>query len=192
MSDFLRDPVRTLTSLIEEVKSKGYELPFLTQGVTPGMDLNAISRMIDAKMAPITQARQTQQDQEARLARANADIDRFLNQYPDANANLDILAQMMQSQQNLSLHDAYVRMMQWSYDNGIDFRQPLRPQVDALNQQHQQRQQQNGQQPTRPLPGGRSANGSPIPVGDARAFNENTAWSDIIRHSMHESGMQFP
>ena len=59
MADFMRDPVKTLQYLVEEVKSKGYPIPFLEQGVTPGMDLNAIQRMIDNKMAPITQQQQT-------------------------------------------------------------------------------------------------------------------------------------
>jgi hypothetical protein len=191
MGDFLKDPVRTLQSLVEEVKSKGYEIPFLTQGVTPGMDLGAIQRMIDAKFAPITQAQEQQRQQEAQRAHVGQQLDTFLNTNPEANSNLDVLAQMMQAQPHLTLHDAYTKMMRWSYDNGLDYSQPLRPQIDAINQQAAQ--QQPTQQPNgrRPLPGGRSANYGANGLDTTRAFNENTPWGDIIRHSMEESGMSF-
>ena len=67
MADFLRDPVRTVQYLVEEVKAKGYPIPFLAEGVSPGMDMNAIARMIDQKMAPITQrSNKTQQQQQLR------------------------------------------------------------------------------------------------------------------------------
>ena len=98
MGDFLKDPVRTLQSLVEEVKSKGYQIPFLTEGVTPGMDLAAIQRMIDAKLAPITQAEQRTQQEAAQRAHVGQQLDAFLNTNPEANANLDVLAQMMQAQ----------------------------------------------------------------------------------------------
>src|SRR4051812_37010489 len=64
MADFLRDPVKTLEYLVAEVKAKGYPIPFLEQGVTPGMDMTAIGRMIDSKMAPIAEQRRMQQMQQ--------------------------------------------------------------------------------------------------------------------------------
>ena len=189
MGDFLKDPVRTLQSLVEEVKSKGYTIPFLTEGVNPGMDLNAIQRMIDAKMAPITQAQQREQQQQAERARVSQQLDSFLVTNPEANANLGVLAQMMQAQPSLTLHDAYTNMIKWCYQHGLDYSQPLQPQVDAANNGQQQPTHQ--QPTTRPLPNGRSASQGATQIDGARAFNENTPWSDIIRHSMEESGMSF-
>lgn len=193
MGDFLRDPVKTLQDLVSEVKSKGYQLPFMTEGVSQGMDLNAIQRMIDAKMAPITQAQQRQQQQDAERARVGQQLDAFLVTNPEANANLGTIAQMMQAQPNLTLHDAYTQMIKWCYAHGLDYSQPLQPQVDALNASGGQ-QQQTTQQPTngrRPLPNGRSAAYGAQGVDATRTFNENTPWGDIIRHSMEESGMSF-
>src|SRR5215469_18244538 len=73
MSDFMRDPVRTLQSLVEEVKSKGYQIPFLEQGVSQGMDLNAIGRMMDARMQPMLQ--RNQQEVQLQQARQQAERD---------------------------------------------------------------------------------------------------------------------
>jgi len=194
MADFVRDPVRTLQSLIEEVKAKGYPLPFLTEGVTPGMDLNAIGRMIDAKMLPLTQQQQAAQREAEQHAALTKQLDQFLVTNPEAQVNLGVIAKMMEAQPHLTLHDAYVKMMQWCYTNGLDYSQPIKPQIDAINEAAQQNTQQPTQQPVngrRPLPNGRSSNAGTTPVGDARSFDENSAWGDIIRQSMQESGMSF-
>jgi len=191
MGDFLRDPVKTLQSLVEEVKSKGYQIPFLTEGVTPGMDLAAIQRMIDAKMAPITDAQRRQADDAATRARVSQQLDAFLVTHPEANANLGILAQMMNAQPHLTLHDAYINMIRWCGQHGLDYSQPLHPQVEQINQQLQQQTTQQPMNGRRPLPNGRSAANGATQMDATRTFNENTPWGDIIRHSMEESGMTF-
>src|SRR3954452_2005137 len=74
MSDFLRDPVKTLEYLVAEVKSKGYPIPFLEQGITPGMDVSAIGRMIDNKMQPFTQRQQAEHQQQEQRVAAERDL----------------------------------------------------------------------------------------------------------------------
>ena len=78
MADFMRDPVKTLEYLVAEVKSKGYPIPFLEQGVTPGMDMTAIARMIDNKMAPLTQREQAAQVEVQQRQMAERNLDSFL------------------------------------------------------------------------------------------------------------------
>ena len=188
MSEFLRDPVATLGKLVEEVKSKGYQIPFLEQGISQGMDLNAISRMIDGKLAPLTQ----RQQQEAQLAQhrqqAETDLQQFLDENQEAQANLDVLAEMLQAQPGMPLGSAYTKMIRWAHENGLDWTQPLKPQVAAQIGQRQQQPQQT----ERPLPGRRSvAPGNASRMNGANAgqpMSENASWSDIIRSAMEESG----
>lgn len=192
MSDFLRDPVKTLEVLVAEVKSKGYQIPFLEQGISPGMDLAAVQRMIDNKLQPITQQRVEQQQQVQVRQQAEADLTKFLEDNQDANANLDVLAEMLNAQPGLPLHSAYTRMISWAHQNGLDWTQPLKQQ---LAQRQQPNPQQATQQPTtqRPLPGGRSASPqdtTPIGNGAVQQYNENASWADIIRQSMREHGVQ--
>jgi hypothetical protein len=190
MSDFLRDPVKTLEYLVAEVKSKGYPIPFLEQGVTPGMDMAAIQRMIDNKMQPITQQQQAARQQAEMKQRAEADLQVFLDDNGEANSNLDVLAEMLNAQPGLSLQSAYTKMIRWAHENGLDWTQPLKAQIA------QQRQQPTPQQPPqqqRPLPGRRSAGGNgATPVGDGavQQYNENASWADIIRQSMRDHGVK--
>jgi len=191
MAEFMRDPVTTLGKLVEEVKSKGYQIPFLEQGVSQGMDLNAISRMIDGKLAPLTQQQQEAAQMAQHRQQAEADLQNFLSENDDANANLDVLAEMLQAQPGLSLGNAYTKMIRWAHDNGLDWTQPLKPQIADIQQQRQQ-QHTPTQQPGRPLPNGRSAatgGATRMNGGSSGApMSENSSWSDIIRSAMEESG----
>ena len=192
MSDFMKDPVKTLQYLVEEVKAKGYQIPFLEQGVTPGMDMNAIARMMDQKMAPITQQRQAQMEQVQLRQRAESDLNNFLNDAPDAEPNLDVLSEMLQAQPQLTLHGAYSRMVKWAHENGLDWTQNLKQQIAAQRSQ-QPTNQQPATAPRRPLPGQRSASprGAAPVNGSGAQHNENASWADIIRDSMRENGVQF-
>ena len=195
MADFMRDPVRTLQLLVEEVKAKGYQIPFLTEGVSPGMDLNAISRMIDGKLQPITQQHQQTLQQQRIREQSTQELNNFLSENDEANANLDVLSEMLQAQPSLSLHGAYTRMIRWAHEQGLDWTQPLRPQIAARNNGGQQpTHQQPTQQPSRPLPG-RSARGNGAqPVQQEQGgtqFNENASWADIIRSAMQENNVRF-
>lgn len=189
MSDFMRDPVKTLQALVEEVKSKGYSIPFLNEGVSQGMDMSAMSRMIDAKLQPILGRHQMEAQQQQARAQANRDIDQFLEENQEANANLDVLGEMLQAQPGLPLQSAYTKMIRWAHENGLDWTQPLKQQIAAMRQQQPTHQQPQVEQ--RPLPGRRSANSQPAQrmngAGGAQ-FNENASWADIIRSAMEESG----
>ena len=190
MSDFMRDPVRTLQALVEEVKSKGYPIPFLNEGVSQGMDMNALSRMIDAKLAPMMQREQVTQQQQQARQQANRDLEVFLEENQEANSNLDVLSEMLQAQPGLPLTVAYTKMIRWAHENGLDWTQPLKQQIVALRQQAAVPPQQE----QRPLPG-RSVNRQHAQrmngAGAGTQFNESASWSDIIRSAMDEaSGMR--
>jgi hypothetical protein len=192
MADFMRDPVKTLQYLVEEVKSKGYPIPFLEQGVTQGMDMAAIARMIDNKMQPLTQQQQVARQQTEQRQRAEADLNSFLEENQDAHSNLDVLAEMLQAQPGLPLQSAYTKMIRWAHENGLDWTQPLKQQIAAQRQQPTPQQPSQQQAPQRPLPGRRSAGGNgATPVGDGavQQHNENASWSDIIRQAMREHGV---
>jgi hypothetical protein len=195
MADFLRDPVKTLEYLVAKVKSKGYPIPFLEQGVSQGMDMAAIQRMIDQKMAPITNAQQQTVREQQFRQQAERELAGFLNENQDANENLDVLSEMLQAQPNLTIGAAYNKMIRWAHENGLDWTQPLRPQVSALAQGQQPNHQQPTQQSTRrPLPGRRSAGTGATPLNgqdtSGQQFNENASWADIIRSAMQESNVR--
>jgi hypothetical protein len=194
MADFIKDPVKTLEYLVAEVKSKGYQIPFLEQGVTQGMDMQAIQRMIDNKLSPLTQRQQQEEQQLQRQysqqEAVKRELDTFLNEVPEADANLDVLAEMITAQPSLTLHGAYVRMVEWAMRQGIDHNQPLKPQILALQQSTQQQpvNQQPNNQNQPPLPGPRRLNTSNQRNAGEGMHSENTDWSFIVQKAMRENG----
>lgn len=200
MSDFLRDPVRTLEYLIAEVKSKGYQLPFLEQGISPGVDTMAINRMLENKLAPILSQHQQQAlaQQQAREHEETArrTLDNFLIEVPYAEANLSTLADMMQRDPSLTLHTAYIRMAEWAARNGLDHTQPLLPQIEAINGSNtQQPTEQPAQQATNtqhqpPITTNRQiAPNNAVPLdAPTGQYNENSSWADILKAEMRKSG----
>jgi len=195
MSDFMRDPVRTLEYLVAEVKAKGYPIPFLEQGISPGMDMTAIARMIDTKMQPFTQQHQQTVQQAQQRRQAEQELNAFLEDNQEAHSNLDVLTEMLQAQPDLSLSSAYTKMIRWSHENGLDWTQPLKTQIAALNQQHSQQptHQQPTQQDTRPMPGRGAVRGNATQLNGSagQQFNESASWGDIIGSAMRESGVRF-
>ncbi|HEY4387047.1 MAG TPA: hypothetical protein VGN34_21535 [Ktedonobacteraceae bacterium] len=192
MADFMKDPVRTLQNLVEEVKSKGYQIPFLTEGVNPGMDLSAISRMIDAKLSPMMGDRQQHVAQQQARQQAERDLESFLTENQEANQNLDVLSEMLQAQPGLPLPVAYTKMIRWAHEHNLDWTQPLKAQIEQARQQQFQPQPQRTEQ--RPLPGRRSASTSGATrvngTGGGQQFNENASWADIIRSAMQDHNVQ--
>ena len=88
----------------------------------------AIQRMIDNKMAPITQ-QQTQASNNSRLDSARRQRLTFLEDNQEANSNLDVLSEMLQAQPGLSLHSAYTKMIRWAHENRLDWTQSLKQQI---------------------------------------------------------------
>ena len=75
----------------------------------------------------------------------------------------------------------------YALGQGLDFTQPLMPQVQARNQQ-QQAQPAAPVQPTQPMPNGNAS--SAVETQSPKVANGDDDWDSIVRNSMAESGMQ--
>jgi len=194
MSQFLKDPVRMLEQLVIEVKSKGYDIPFLENGVTPGMDTAAISHMVDARMQPITEANRARDNEAAVHTQARKTLETFLDRNPEGEHNLSVMAEMITKEPGLTIDDAYMRLIKWSSSNGYDYSQPLQQQINARNNSQQQpvgNSTQTSTQPRQvvaPLPNGRQPN-RVAPINEPAMYDENASWETIIRRSMRDTGM---
>ena len=198
-ADFKRDPVRFLETLVAEVKGRGFDIPFLSEGINRGIDTAAVSRMLDQRLAPLTAQQEQVRVNTESHNRAIQELDAFINVFPDAQMNLDVIGGVMQADPTLSLDRAYTTVLQWAHRNGLDPSQSLRQQL-AQRQTGQQPQQgpaplQPQQSmsrmttPTAPLPNGRSASQAPVREA-SNNVNENSSWRQIVRDSFKEHGLQ--
>jgi len=197
-ADFKRDPVRFLETLVAEVKSKGFDIPFLSEGINRGIDTAAVQRMLDERLAPITQQQRQVEANTQSYRQAEAELNQFIENFPASQANLDVIGEMLERDPSLTLDRAYVRMVEWAHDNGFDPRQPLKAQVGRAGQQPQQgsaplqpqqTMPQRATTPTAPLPNGRGT--AQAPQREATStLNETSSWQQIVREAFRENGLQ--
>lgn len=177
------DVLSVAKDVLAIIAAQGYNVTdLLGSEVGDSLELRAMKRMLDERLAPITRDEQARQQQAQAAERGKAEYDRFVasNDYAEIHAN-DIV-QVMQ-REGVNAQTAYNRLYQFAATNRLDFSQPLGPQVTqrmtALkNNGNRQPQQQNGTQ-RKPMPNGASTRGSgavpTMPLADA-----NDDWGSII------------
>jgi hypothetical protein len=149
--------------------------------------MGALRRMVDEVAAP-----QRQREEAARMTheastRARGMYDEFMARYPDAAPHADAIAALMNNNK-MQASDAYHEVRYFAAQNGLDFSQPLGPQIAA--------KQARAQQPNGNASQGRTyrapmvaGNGS----GNRNLTNESnfapadSSWGDILNSVMRQS-----
>lgn len=181
LASYRQDPSKTLQFMIAEAAKSGISI----DGLTNGLDTQVMQRMLDDRLAPVLGPIQQQQQQHAeqqRLSReVESDVETFRTQYPDATPHHADIAKLLNADHRMSPERAYWELKNYASQHGLDFNQPLGPQVYA----RQQGQTRDNAQ--RPLPGGFSQARNAGPVQSTTDY-ANMSTRDIVRMSLRESG----
>jgi len=166
---------------LTEIKANGINI----EGIGQGIDTSAISRMIDARLGPITQQQDVQaQEQRAQQEAAN-EVSQFYQRFPDAKPHDQTIALVLRDYPHISLDEAYYGLRQQFIEKGYDWSRPLAEQVAASNTAQQQQAEQQQQNP---MTNGRAPAGVK-PADEAKLASEHTSMDDIIREAMRENGL---
>lgn len=196
MAEFKRNPEGFAQQLITDLRARGFQLAFLNEGITPQMDMQAIQRMIDSKLAPLVAPQQQQQDHQRAVTEANAaaerELNNFLSDIPHAQMHLDVIGSIIDKNPTWGLDRAWGKLLEWASANQLDVRQPFGPQIRARTGQQapaasQPQHQGASNQTTAPLPNGRG-NGQAAMRPATRVIDEHSTSRDIVREAMRESG----
>lgn len=196
---FKQDPAAAARWMLQEAMRMGYNLKQIVgddaQGVPGGggsMDLNAIRSMIQEQVAPLIQDHQARQQSTQAEQEAQREYDAFLTKHDYADMHEDVIAPMMQ-QTGVTPEVAYWQLREYCAVNGLDFKKPLRDQV-------QSRQQGGQRQPSQPVPNGNAnpqAQQQPMPNGGAPTqdmrngpmmANPDDTWDSIVTDSLRDAG----
>lgn len=116
-----KSPEETLKFLLTEAKSYGINI----EGHTSGIDVAAISQMMDQKLQPFIQERENAIKQQEVLANAQKMQNDFYQRYPDAKIHNKELAFLYRKNPNSSLDAVYWQLRNHYAENGYDFNTPL-------------------------------------------------------------------
>ena len=198
MAAFKKDPVTTARWLLQETMRLGYDLKQIIGNDANGqlnsntLDLGAVRQMINEAINPLVSDRNAQQQEQEAQQNAQREYNRFMASHDYANVHEGAIAQLVQTRR-VTPEVAYWQLQAYAASNGLDFTQPLGPQVQA--------RQQGGPAPNgNANPQAQTQHQQPMPNGGAPTqdmqqgptmANADDAWENIIKQSMQESGLQY-
>lgn len=187
MGAFKKDPVATIQNLLTQARAAGYNIP-TGEGAESSLDMAAINRMLDEKLAPFTSAANQSNQNTGPSPEVVNEYNGFIAKYPDATAHEDAIAHIM-TQTGANAEVAYWQLREWVVSNSLDWNLPLGPQIQA-------RQTQQTQQPAAPMLAGGGSNSAPVQqareLGTPAANQEvlapaSASYDSIIRQAMAEA-----
>jgi hypothetical protein len=184
IKSYKTDPIGTIKYILTEAAASGHNINDLI-GRDGGIDMNAIGRMIDQRLQPVTEQYSQQQAMEQAKQEAQRQINQFYAKYPDAPTHEDVIGKMLQSDPTLSLEGAYAQLLRVAQVHGLDFSQPLRPQLEAK----QNAPLSSARKPSAP-PSGRAPTAT-VPATNTMPVDANTSYENVIRQSMTAAGLSF-
>lgn len=181
--DLQSDPVGAVRKMLAELVANGHTI----EGIGQGVDIAAITRAVEARVAPL---QTDQQPNEATiLQNAQQEVNNFYGAHPDARPHDRLLAVMLRDNPGLELSSAYFQLKEAFAERGYDWSLTLEDNLSASGEQEQQQQDPNAQQ--KPLPNGRGADVQDIkPATEIPVAHENTDMGDIIKAAMRDAGMK--
>lgn len=194
MHNLKTNPVEAARNILQTAVAQGHSLQSILGDVeglgSSTVDMGAIKHMIDEKLAPITAREQQETQRVEQQTRTRENAQQFFRTHEFSELHVDAITNLMQNNKNITPDQAYYEVKTYALQNGLDFTQPLKPQVIA-------RQPVPGQAPVAPTI---QAPHQPMPNGNASSIVETQSptvangdddWDSILRDSMTESGMQF-
>lgn len=185
--DLQRDVVGTLTKLLAEAKSKGYSI----DGMGSTVDTAAITALLDRKLEPSDDTKR-RQEQERQAQELETELQEFIRDFPDALTHEAYIASVIDEEAKngrvLTLRDAMFALKEKVINDGLDWAQPLGPQIEARRKARTPPQQQQQEVPRQ---GGRLPLGASEEIDTAKIFTPDNDSSDaIIKASMREAGLK--
>jgi len=180
MAAWKKDRAKTIEYLLTEARALGDNINIGGQNAG-ALDMQAIARMIDERLKPFSSDREAAAQANADRVAAEREYDGFMAAHPDAQLHADLLAQMLERDQGLTLETAYWMLKSRALERGLDWTQPLNAQT---------RREQGDQQPPqqRGMPNGRGGLAS-RPTVPTRVASEHSSWDQIINETMREHGI---
>jgi len=186
MALFKNNPAQLVQIVLAEASAKGVDLNKLLGQNIGTVQTDAIKKMLDERFAPLDKMSK-ERAAEAQLNQAvKTRYDTFLSKYPDADPHQDAIANLMRTQ-GLHETEAYFRVREFALRNGLDFNQPLGPQLVAVMQGQQPRQQASRR---RPIVNGRGPSNGQMTERKTEVASPDRSYASIVEEALLEAGYQ--
>lgn len=181
VKQFKQRPIDVARHILQETMKLGHSLnDIIGQGGGPqSLDMRAMTQLLDERLGPLQRREDEAQKQREIEERAQREYTQFLVQHEHADLHEPVIVALMQ-RENLAPSAAYYKMQAWAYQNGLDFSQPLGPQIQA--------RRSNPQGAQKPMSPGSDAGA--ITTQEAVPFaSADDDWDSIVKQQMRANGL---
>lgn len=187
LANFNRDPVGVAREVVSRALAKGHNVTEI-MGTQAGdaLEMGAVRRLVDELTRGQRQQEAAQAAKQQRDDIARQNYNAFVMRYPDAETHGDAIANLM-TQHKLTAVEAYHEVRHFAQRHGLDFSQPLAPQIQALSQQQQNGNGQRQPQTQRaPMVSGASGGRSTMTT-ETEYADPTSDWGSILNSVMRNS-----
>lgn len=189
---YKQNPLAALKEMVAHVASMGHNISeILGSDVGDAVDIKAINRLIEAKLAPLTDGYKATSEREQVEREYNTWLNNFIGEHEHSDVHLQeidrVIGAYKDRGRNITAKDAYYHLRETAARMGLDFSRPLGPQIEekrasAQTTKTDPQQRRAQQQPSFPR---RSASApSSRTIDEPEMASPNDSWDDIIRSSM--------
>ncbi len=186
IAEFKKDPVSAVRNMLEMVMGMGHNLSdILGNSAKDAVEMKAIQRMLDDRLAPLQEAKQSaeRQTRETQFQQqAVQEVERFFDKHENSRVHAQVIDNLLGKREGMSPEDAYYELKVFAAQNGLDFSKPLAPQMQA-NVRATPGNRQQTRTVTRPMANGSGARRQTA-LPEAESLEANASWSDIISRSL--------
>lgn len=183
-----QDPLTMCREMVAKTMARGFNATdIIGKEAGNAIEMSALRQLINEATAGQRQREEIDRTVAQQRTVAQERYDAFMSRYPDAGPHADAIADLMNSRK-LSAEEAYHEIRFFSLQHGLDFSQPLGPQVAA-------RQQNNA--PPAPQPNGRTQRAPMVNGGGGGSRDHltnntvyadaNSSWGEILNSVINQS-----
>lgn len=190
-----KDPKQTLQFMLRQAAEQGISV----EGIGNANDISvpaivdAVTKAIQEKLLhrfePVFKDWEDYHSEREFNAKVDKDVGEFFGQYPDAKLHEDVIADVMKaSDYQLNMQQAYTMTMKYAMENGLDWKKPLRQQMQgASNDTGANASRRTSHRELPPVGGGGNAAATRARV---KTGNPSDSWESLINETFDEIGLQ--
>jgi hypothetical protein len=192
MVQWKKNPVETINTLLRVAQDRGNDVTSI-RGAGGGLDPAALRATVAELLTehlkpfqPIVEQQQSAIEQRERDAAVVEQYNEFMNAFPDAAPHQLSIANVMRDH-GMSEREAYFALRAYAAQNGLDWSNDLRSQLETRSQGQPQPPAGNGR--TLPNMNGGRGNGTVPTVGTQPNGELDESWGSIIRRTFKQHGI---
>lgn len=183
VAKFKTDPVGAAKDVLALVAAQGHNISDITGGqVGDAVELNAIKRMLDERLAPILGEHQSKQRTAEVDKQAVKKLNEFFDTHEHSTLHVDILNKTVGDNPGMTPEKAYYELKLWCAKNQLDFTKELAPQIHRMREQRNRQQTPARQQ--RPMANGRGRGQNTRDLHEPDYADPKSSWDDILKSIM--------